>query len=295
MIRKRAGLFKRVLRYLLRRLQCEAVPLCLFVVLILFTGCAGHHLPPMESVSEQEGVRVRTVFYEMVELVSSCSDGFDADVTVRAAYNGFLGNKEIALDGFLLAGKPSFLKYVAVNPLGQPMIILTTDGIGFRYAVVADSKEYVGSVFSETFRRFFPSGLGGDFYNLLTGRPDIENVELISIGRDRDSPYYWLTMNSREDNKSTVSYLFDPVVQQLIGCHVRDREGNLILEIDYHYKTIGVKGEQQCRLPSKVAVSSPSLKSSFSISFTSLDQDVVLTDEDFSFSRPENFTVVHVK
>ncbi len=293
MIRKPAG-FKRVWRYLLKRLRCEAVPLCWLVVLILLSGCARQHLPPMESVSEQEGARVRTLFYEMVEHVSSCSDGFDADVTVRGVYNGFPG-KEIALDGFLLVRKPSFLKYVAVNPLGQPMIILTTDGIGFRYAVVADSKEYVGSVFSETFRKFFPSGPGGDFYYLLTGRPDNENVELVSIGRDRDSAYYWLTMISREDDKSTVSYLFDPVVQRLIGCHVRDREGNLVLEIDYQYKTIGVKGEQQCRVPNKVAINSPSLKSSFSISFTSLDQDVVFSDEDFSFSRPENFRVVYVK
>lgn len=282
----------------LREAANLALPLlCLAAALFALSACAGHHIPSVESVSGREGVEVRAAFNKMVILQSSvCPDAIDAEVTVVAAYDGLMADRKIVLDGFLLAAKPSLLKYVAVNPLGQPMIIMTTDGSDFRYVTVAENREYSGSVLSETFRRFFPSSTGGDFYGLITGRPNIESMHITSVVRQPGTSLYWLTASSAGDESGhRISFFFDLLNGRLNGCRLLDGAGSVIVDIRYLPATEGVSQNGICAVADRVEMQLPSLKSSLSIQFASMRHDTELTVEDFSFTRPDHYQLIQVQ
>ena len=135
-------------------------PLTVFILFcsLLFTGCAGKFIQTV-PVSFQEEISVSAAFRSMLANQQTCGCCLDAEAEVTLAVSNWLGKRSGTMTGFLQAMQPSYIKFVGVNPLGQPLFIFITDGTTFQNVQVPKSKVYEGNVRSDAFNNYVQAWL----------------------------------------------------------------------------------------------------------------------------------------
>ena len=121
----------------------------LLVVSFLFIqGCARSVLQTYPA-GELERVEVSAAFAKYQEIYrEKCMCCLDAEADAAVSISGWFSDHTGKLSGYLQAMQPGYIKFVAINPLGQPLFILVTNGIFFKSLNVLESKAYMGSVHS---------------------------------------------------------------------------------------------------------------------------------------------------
>jgi len=262
---------------------------CGWLLLLLCSGCALFS-PRPEVIHGPERAAVATAFQELHRRQADCHCCIDAAVTVTI--RGLLRSGTVA--GYLQAMSPSFLRFVGVNPLGQPLLILVSDGHRFQYLAVPEAKEYSGDVRAETFVKYAPAGFRpGEAYFWLTGRlPDGElTVEEVAAGGE--DPGYWLTvLGPAGAGQERHRLLFDPAAGLIRRHQVLDGRGGV--EMDAVYEQQRAVGAVGCRLPSLIMVTTSRHQGTLRVAFSDWQDQVSLTENDFSFARPPGFEEVEV-
>ncbi len=254
----------------------------LIACLLLLSGCVT--MPDLFGISRDENSEVRGRFKEMIALQSKCHCCLDgaAHISLKnVLYSG-------AISGYLQAMSPSYLKFIGVNPLGQPLAILTTNGEQFRYVSTEDTTVYSGAVDGETFGKYTPEGFVPTLsYYWLIGRLQPGPVQLTQVSRDEQSGY-WVELLYENGRKALV--LFDPEALQIRRHIVLNGAGKRILNILYDQY-----GPGECDVPRLITVTSLTLDSTMEIRLDDLLENVSLSLQDFEYVPPATFKEVVVE
>jgi len=284
-----------------------------FVSLVFIQGCARSVLQTYPA-SEQEIELASEAFaryQEVNEKVCDCC--FDAEADAALSVSGWFSDHTGKLSGYLQAMKPGYIKFVAINPLGQPLFIFLTNGNMFKSLNVFEEKAYLGSVRSKAYKKFAPPGFEPEFsYYWLTGRLQPGDIQIQAVTRDREQEKFWLQINHA--NSSTVSMvLFDPDELVILRHVLRDERGEHLVDILYadhqplpgkeskypgsdpatiHGSDVGIK---LCRIPARITVSSNADAEKIELKLYSFLDDARFSAEDFHLDIPDNFEQLLVK
>lgn len=263
----------------------------LFIVSQVLIGCA---LLPVSVqttsnylVNEPERSELISVFKRMLARQRDCPSSVDANVTL--SYKSWFNSG--AVNGFLQAMSPSYIKFVAVSPLGQPLLLLSTDGDQFHFIDVGQSKVYEGPVKAETFTRYAPKGFRSEYgYYWLIGRLLPGEVAITSVTRDPEQAGYWLELSgSSSDLRSRV--LFDPERLVLLCHDLLSGKGIPLTSIRYSNHA----GQGVCPLPGKISVETSEQQGTLTLVMAWNQTDQSSVEQDFEIDLPNGFQRIFVK
>lgn len=295
----------------MRRPVNYSLPYLIFLVsaaLLLVQGCA-RPLLQTHPASEQETRFVVAAFTEFQNVLQvQCECCLDAEVDAEVSVSGWFSNHAGKLTGYLQAMEPGYIKFVALNPLGQPILILVTDGENFKSLNVLESKAYTGLVNSETFNRYAPHGFEPEFsYYWLTGRLSPGENAILSVSRDTTSEAYWLHIRHQQPVLDSM-VLFDPQKSVILRHVILNDRGDPLVDLLYeNHKSINGRGRQAtgigtgagekiCLVPTGITLTSNSgTEKKIGLKLYSFIPDAEFFPDDFDVEIPENLEQLIVK
>ncbi|MCF6291386.1 MAG: hypothetical protein L3J03_10385 [Desulfobacterales bacterium] len=258
--------------------------------LLLLAGCAGFQ-PKFERPPAREGRAVAAAFAAAGN--HRCGSSLDAEVAVTASFFSLTGGRTGRISGYLLAGEPSLLKFVAVNPLGQPLLVFVSDGHRFQTVLVAEGKGYEGAIRSRTVQRYMPAGfVDQPLFPWLVGHVSpVTEVEV--LGRDPAGKGYWLTFPA-PDGINRNLLLFDPAARLVRRRILENHQGKTLLDV--HYEDYRPVGREECRLPGIITVNRLPHNTTLIIEMMNMEPaGPGLTAADFVVTLPPGFERVEVR
>jgi hypothetical protein len=299
-------------RNVLRRCFVNLIfPLLFFPIIIL--GCTRSVLQtyPASNVEYETVSRAFTYFQDINETICGCC--IDAEVDIALSVSGWFNHHTAKLSGYIQAMRPGYIRFVAINPLGQPLYILVTDGKLFTGLNVFEENAYSGSTLSETYNKFAPEGFEPGFsYYWLSGRLQPGEMKIRGVMHDREQNGFWLQIfHAKEDTESMV--LFDPEQKVILRHVLRDERGRYLLDVGYtDYQTVNSRtgkaavndqttvlaspaAEKICRVPGRITVSSRAGSEKIEVGLYSFIEDPHFSEEDFSLDIPDNFVQMPVR
>jgi len=282
------------------------------VLLLLLQGCARPVLQTLPA-SEDEIQFVASAFTSYKILQDECACCLDAEADAALSVSGWFSNHTGKLSGYLQAMEPGYIKFVALNPLGQPFLILLTNGKNFKSVNVLEGKAYLGSVNSETFKKIVPPGFDPGFsYYWLTGRLVPGDVEILKVRRDRKQNGYWLQIRYEQSGTESM-ILFNPEESVVLRQIVMSASGDYLVDLVYgeyqarHMKEKGVgdrateitgstdSREELCKIPTKLSVSSSvGAEKKIDLELFSIIPDAEFSPDDFGLEIPDNIELLIV-
>ena len=272
---------------------------------LLFTGCAAKLIQTLPA-SLQEESTVSAAFQDMLKNQANCGCCLDAEVDVTIAVTSWLNDRSLTMGGFLQAMEPSHVKFISVNPLGQPLFIFITDGVTFQNLQVPKSKVYEGVVRSDAFYKYVPAWFEPEYgFYWLAGRIKPGNFEIISIRRDKGKKGFWLQLQY-EGSQYRNMILFDPKEPVVLRHVLMDSQEIPHIDVQYadylplidETENTGNKGVGQnnntgefvlCRLPGSIKVASHDNSGQINLELHSFLPDSVFSEEDFTIDIPSGF------
>ena len=227
---------------------CRSLPL--FCCLVL-AGCAGFQVRTA-VVSGPEAETATAALRKMAGDHDRCKC-FEAEVTVNLAISSWSGKRAALFSGYLQAMTPSYLKFIGVNPFGQPQLIVSLGNKRFSTVLVPEAKVFTGDVGGNTYAKYVPAGFNGrDLIALLTGRIGIDDANIRSIREGETAGTYWFELG-RQGETGRVHLLFDPRAEAVMRYMVADSNDRVLVDVSYtDYRDNGA-----CRLPGKIHIESP--------------------------------------
>jgi len=300
-----------------RRFSSYAVPCFVFLLsvsLFFLQGCARPLLQTFPA-SEQEIQFAALAFTKHKQIYQDeCACCLDAEVDAAVSVSGWFSNHTGKLSGYLQAMEPGNIKFVALNPLGQPILILLTNGRVFKILNVLEGKAYIGSVNSETFKKFAPPGFDPEFsYYWLTGRFPPGDIDILKVRRDKEQNGYWLQVRHEQSDIDSM-ILFEPeesvVLRQIIlsdrGDHLVDLvyedhqpgyvEKKHLAESDQEKIDTVDSGKERCKIPTKISFSSNSgAEKKIDMRLFSFIPGAEFSPDDFELEIPDNLEQLIIK
>ena len=278
---------------------------------LLFTGC-GAKLIQTIPASPQEELTVSVAFQDMLENQANCGCCLDAEADATISAANWLGERSGTMTGFLQAMQPSYIKFVGVNPLGQPLFIFITDGITFQNLQVPKSKVYEGVVRSDAFNKYVPAWFEPEYgFYWLTGRIKPGSFEIVDIRRDKGENGFWLQLQY-EGSTYRNMVLFDPQEPVILRHVLMDSQDKSHIDVQYadylplidETENTGNKNVEQnkntgagvfCRLPGSIRVVSHDKSGQINLELHSFLPDSAFSEEDFMIDIPSGFKRVPFK
>jgi len=279
----------------------------LSVPLLLLQACARPVLQTYPA-SEQEAQLTASAFTRYQEIYQNeCACCLDAEADATVSVSGWFSNHAGKFSGYLQAMEPGYIKFVALNPLGQPIFIFLTNGKFFKGLNVLEGRAYMGSVNSETFKKFAPPGFDPGFsYYWLTGKLPPGDIEILEVRRDKEHNGYWLQVRHEQ---STIDHmiLFDPEEFVILRHIIMSDRGDHVVDLLYEGYQPGYLREKQlaardqgmigssdlkeklCKIPTKIRVSSNSgAEKRIDLKLFSFIPGTEFSPDDFELEIPDN-------
>ncbi len=251
------------------------------LLLLLANGCARN--PWLEPVQEPLEKSIRANLLKRAKLSSSCTTSIDAETTI-SWQSTF---KKGSLSGFLQIFGPSHTKIVAVNPLGQPIMALTTNGKSFQ-AINTLKREYsYGNLRSLSMRYNIPEQLlTGNWGNWLTGNIPTRDEDIVLIREDSSSRGIWLTTDVENGYaKAREHLLISTDSKHLLSRIISDQKDNITAEIEYG----GWQEHGFCRQPTRLHITGISPGMEATIELQDILTENSFTEKDFSIQPPPGY------
>ncbi len=152
--------------------------------LLVMSGCAAR-VPGSSALPPERRQEIMLAWQQL--LARQCPNTVEADLALRW---DSLTERGAVSARLLMRGRAC--KVSVVTPLGQPLLIFSTDGAWYRLARVQDGRGFEGSTASQAWRRFLPTEFSqADLGSWLTGRPDpLRPVD--EVRRDEASGHAWI-------------------------------------------------------------------------------------------------------
>lgn len=267
----------------------------LAVFLLLPGGCAT--LPATHPLAGLQQQQAEARFREAMARQQECPCCLDAQV--QLSLKSLVQNGTIS--GFVQAKEPSFLKFTGLNPLGQPLMFLATDGTFFRYVAVPQGKGYEGLVTAAAFKKYAPPGFdpAHGFY-WLAGRLPPEKLRIFSVAQDPEGHGLWLELAWSADLSEGKSLrrqvLFDPVEQVIRRHLVADPDGRIMVDVRYDdYAPASEGGSENCRMPGVIRIHANHNGALMELTLGDWLPDPSFSAGDFRVELPLGFQLVPVE
>jgi len=240
----------------------------------------------VDLASDGERDRVAAAFARLRAQQNTCHCCID--VAVSVTLKGLLRSGSVS--GYLQAMSPAYLRFVGLSPIGQPLMILVTDGDRFQYLAVDQGKGYEGSVTAATFVKYAPAGFKPhESFYWLSGRLPPGEVAVEEVGRALDAEGYWLTVRVAGERRRL---LFDPEVGVIRRHQVLNAAGDDVLEARYEaFRAAGANG---CLLPGRIVVTTRQHTGTLVVVLSDWLDGAALSEKDFAFALPPGFEQVQV-
>ena len=259
----------------MRRLQSSALLYFIFLLSVPFFFLQGCARPVLQTspASEQEMQFAALAFTRYMQINRDvCACCLDAEVDAEVSVSGWFSNHTGKLSGYLQAMEPGNIKFVGINPLGQPVLIFLTTGKIFKILNVLEGKAYIGSSNSETFKKFAPSGFDPEFsYYWLTGKLPPGDIDILKVSLDKEQNGYWLQVRHVQSGLDSM-VLFDPEGFVVLRHIIMSDRGDYLVDLVYgDYQPGDVRGKQstdsdremidsfiagkeRCKIPTKISL-----------------------------------------
>lgn len=258
-------------------------------MLLLLSGCARVPVTVPLLPAEQEAVEISYREWQKEQI--RCPSALDAAVTVTLRAWPRSGT----LSGFVQALEPALLKFIALNPLDQPMLMLATDGRWFRLISVSESASYEGSVGAEAFEKYAPEGarpMHAFFW--LTGRMPPEVSRIIAVSREEGAGLYRLDLAGEERLRHRI--LYDPRLKVLHRHQVVDERQNVLVDVRYaDYQDIPGEWQASCLLPGTITMETRRQRGRMIIELSDLLAAPQLAPDDFHLVPPAAYERILVQ
>ncbi|MCX5871481.1 MAG: hypothetical protein NTY00_12845 [Deltaproteobacteria bacterium] len=258
--------------------------LFVLILLVLFlNGCAGK--PWTSPVAEDETALITRTFAEMQQRDASCSCCLDAKTTL--SWDGPGEDRSVA--GFLQLMLPASLKFVVLNPLGQPLYALVSDGQEFQSINTTLKQHMIGKISSLAAQYKIPESLLSENWGYwLTGRLQEKGVMIETIRRDGSGRGVWITMQYPGDAALAKTHLLiRPETRQLLARVLVDHQGDTIATISYNRRS----GQDDCAPVSSITITDLPYGSKLSIDFAEILTDRSFTAANFRLKVPADYDV----
>jgi hypothetical protein len=252
-------------------ISSRLILILLLLLLLLVNGCAGK--PWTSPVTDNETASITQIFAEMQARDPSCFSCLDAKTTLSWETIG----EDRSVAGFFQLMLPTSVKFVVINPLGQPLYALVSDNGQEFQSISTSLRQHTHGKISSLARQYkIPESLLSDNWGYwLTGRLHENGAGIKAIHRDGSGRGVWITMQSQGGVTSlgTSHLLIQPTTRQLLARILVDRQGETIATISYDQRM----GEDECAPISKITITDLPYGSKLSIDFTD-----ILTNRSFS-------------
>ncbi len=218
-----------------------------------------------------------------MQIREKCTCCIDAEIT--ATWDTQLSDG--GLNGYLQVMLPSSIKIVAVNPLGQPLYALTSDGEYFQAINVSKALYKHGRISTFTEKHDIPEDVfHKQWANWLTGNMNFTAEQVVEIREDMQSRGVWLHVIKDESvNLSSEYLLYDFSRRQLLERIGYDKSGDQIAQVIYQqWTTIN-----NCPLPSNIQIKGIAFDTEVNIQIKDILNDQIFTAPNFKLKLPPNY------
>ena len=213
---------------------------------LLLSGCA--QKPWDTSLVEKEYEAGVQLAREMSVDNSQCMGGFHTDLILEYTYP--LGKRTYS--GFLQYSPPSNYKFVASNPLGQPVVIIAGNQKHYQIINTLESTYIAGGMTSFALRYKLPIHfLKGRWNDWLTGKNTIPVENITDISSDRELRGIWITFADNKGARNISHLLIDPerkiIMERVL--ETRQKKPLATIRYDTYFQ------DQSCAQPQHINIS----------------------------------------
>jgi len=254
------------------------------VALLALTGCA--YRPTRLALNGEETAAGREAFRKLVGGQGICARAVDAEATVTLDLPWQSGT----IGGYLQLMAPGYLKFIGVNPLGQPLLLLGSDGTDCRYVLPAARKLYEGRLAEAAASRYLPAGFDPTrSYYWLIGRLRPGQVRIGEVSGDPDGAGVWVKFRYEGEEHAELA-LIDPRRLCLLRHLLLAEDGRTVLEVSYDSFTPGA-----CPLPGQVIIHGDNRFGRLVLRLGNWLPADTLTGADFAVTAPSDFVRIKIK
>ncbi len=249
--------------------------------LLIIGGCA--QKPWQEPIVDKQEEQLRQLVSRLLEKQSLCPCCIDAEITTTWDSAIDTGG----LNGYLQVFLPSSFKLVAVNPLGQPLFALTTDGERFQ-AINAVKGVYMhGRVGRFVSRHSLPSMVMHEQWgNWLTGRLGSAAEKPAALFQDEALRGIWLEVDMHQSRHFSKEYLLiDTERTLLLERAVYDKNNRETARILYSDWT----ETGGCLQPTAIEIQTREYGTTISIALKEIITDISFSKKTFYLKMPPNY------
>jgi len=219
----------------------------LFICLLFISGCA--QKPWDISLGEKEYEAGFQLAREMSVQNTQCVKAFHSDITLE--YSNPLGKRTFS--GFLQYSPITNYKFVASNPLGQPVIIIAGNNKKYQMINTLESKYTAGGMTSFALRYNLPIHfLKGRWDDWLTGKNTIPTEFISDIRSDKQSRGIWITFEDSKGARNISHLLIDPENKIILQRVIETRQKKPLATIQYDNY---LKDQSSCTQPQHIDIS----------------------------------------
>jgi len=267
-----------------RRTDHPAAPLLLSLVLLLLLvgGCAKK--PWQEDLGPDRGKAVEQVFRRMQQRDGACPRCLDGDTVV--SMKNHLETR--SLSGYIQCLLPDSIKFIAANPLGQPLFAVATDGVDFTTLDTSKRTARSGRLASYALLHDIPPAFfSGSWGEWLTGRIDQGRQDILTFRADDQGRGTWVSFRTTSGGSDTTTHLLIDIDHALLLTRIlEDGKGRILAEIEYgDWKEVG-----GCRQPAQITMRQLAFGGEISLRLTRLQASDGCRERDFVLPIPGGFT-----
>ena len=224
---------------------------------------------------------------QFLELLSSrtesCPEGIDGDIFL--SYQNFFDKKN--LKGYFQILSPSYIKLIVPNPLGQPVLAITSDQQTFQLVNTLERVYFTGNVLSYGLFNNIPSVLlQGNWKNWVRGTIMIDPSTITNIRQDREDRGIWVTVQRKgDDNWPKTHLLIEQEEGKLLALIVEDDTEKVSVKISYEdWVSVG-----KCKQPHIIKVTGLEYNTELTVRLSDVQVARDLDKDDFRFTAPAGY------
>lgn len=255
------------------------------ILLVLFcltcSSCArSPWTDPFNEKQTEDTVQLLQLLSLETEL---CAKSIDGDIAL--SYQNLFDKKNVS--GYFQVLSPSFIKLIVSNPLGQPILAITSNQHIFQIINTFKRKYITGSIHSYGLRHSIPLALiKGNWNDWIRGTINVDPSTITDIREDRDNRGIWVTIEDKEeDNSQKTHLLVDPERGVLLSRIIASNKGDILATITYdNWISVG-----SCKQPYTIKVIGLEFGTELTISLSDVRIAESLEKSDFLLKKPPGY------
>ena len=175
-----------------------------FLIFLTLSSCAKTPWTlPLEGEAKSA---VETSYMNFIASQDACSPSWDTETDIRWTSSV----RNFSFSGYCRMLKPAYLKFIASNPLGQPVRAIVTNGTIYQDIDTVERALVTGDLRSWALRHDLPLNLvNGNWLDWIGGQSSAPVSQIVEIRLDAANRGAWLSMAGANSETIVEYILFD--------------------------------------------------------------------------------------